>query len=57
MGLIEVDIPEELAREALKNTHTQDEAERYVMDSVDDIKLNWPDSVVSGSKSPVRTTK
>lgn len=36
-------IPEELAREAIQETSTQAEAEAYVSDRIDSIRLEWPE--------------
>ncbi len=47
MGDLTYRIPEDLAREALRNTQSQVEAEEYVQDQVDSIVLEWPDSVGS----------
>lgn len=52
--MLTFDIPEDLAREALMYTDTHDEAERYVLDAVDEIELQWPDSVVSGSMPGIK---
>jgi len=41
--MLSFEIPEGLAREAIKNTRTQAEAERYVMDRIHTIELLWPE--------------
>jgi hypothetical protein len=47
MGELTYRIPEDLAREALRNTQSQVEAEEYVQDQVESIRLEWPESVGS----------
>jgi len=41
--MLSFEIPEGLAREAIRNTRTQAEAERYVMDRIHTIELLWPE--------------
>ena len=41
--MIEAEIPESLAQEAKMNSRTIEEAEEYVMDRVDQVRLVWPD--------------
>jgi len=41
--MIEAEIPEPLAEEAKMNSRTIEEAEEYVMDRVDQVRLVWPD--------------
>ena len=54
VGMLTYEIPEDLAKEALMHTDTYDEAQRYVQNAVNEIKLEWPDSVPS---EPTPTTK
>jgi hypothetical protein len=42
MDKLTCEISEGLAREALENTDTQEEAERYVLDRIHDIHIQWP---------------
>lgn len=47
MGTVQVEIPRWLAKEALAETQTQADAEWYVMDHVDDIRMVWPEDLES----------
>lgn len=49
VGMLSFEIPERLAREAVENTRTQEEAAHYVMNKVETIELQWPDALDSGS--------
>jgi hypothetical protein len=57
-GMLTSEIPDDLAWEAVQRTSTQDEAERYVLDNADEIKLVWPewvdDTELSGSSPTVK---
>lgn len=54
MTEVTFEIPESLAREALRETSTQIEAEEYVQDRVDTLRLEWPESVGSILKTKDR---
>jgi hypothetical protein len=41
--MLTFEIPEDLAREAVQFTETQEEAEEYVAEQLDEIHLEWPD--------------
>lgn len=47
MSVVQVEIPRWLAKEALAETESHDEAERYVMDRIDDIRMVWPEDLGS----------
>jgi len=51
VGMVTYDIPEELAQEAIRNTSTQEEAGRYVMNKLDAVVLQWPESTAYGEGS------
>lgn len=43
MERVTVDIPDGLAIRAIEETETQDEAEKYVSDHIEEIHFTWPD--------------
>ena len=47
-GMLSFEIPKRLAQEAIENTRTQEEAERYVLNRVNTVALQWPESVGYG---------
>ena len=42
--MFEAEIPEPLAKEARMNSRTPEEANEYVLERVDQVRLVWPDS-------------
>jgi hypothetical protein len=57
MGEITYEIPEDLAEEAIRKTSTQAEAEEYVSDRIDSIRLEWPDFAEANLKTKDRGVK
>lgn len=57
MDEVTCEIPESLAREAIENTSTQAEAEEYVIDRTDSIRLEWPDFAENSLKTKDRGVK
>jgi hypothetical protein len=41
--MVQAEIPEELAKEARMHTKSIDEAEDYVGERIDGVRLQWPD--------------
>lgn len=56
--MLTYDIPEDMAREAIQNTDTQEEAERYLLDRIHTIVFQWPEwsdySQSSGSSPTIK---
>jgi len=47
--MVEGEIPEELAKEARMHTKSIKEAEEYVGERIDGVRLRWPDTDGDGS--------